>query len=241
LWVPAVSAKYIWGHISQPDIKKLLEKIPLVLETPMAHRGMEEWLRFPNPIQMYYLVKHFGPNLHIAMDFEHMLSLRLDPEIVIDLMPQDAGEFVRVLHVGYPSPLAPAHIPIPLGSEQQVYLYKMMFKLREKGFGKNKKEFFIVFERGGGIDPIKQSIIALRKIVECLEKGIPPEKLPSEFFGIAPKELFSVERQLATIRAHAYDPLKGLLAVPEEEHGLLGRKAIEKGVPPEKWKKEELK
>lgn len=255
LWVPAVSAKYIWGHLNQDknpkkayyDLKKIIRKykMPLVLETPMAHRGIEEWLRLPNPIQLYYLAKQINEDagflcLAVAMDFEHMLSIRLDPETVIDLLPEDAGKFILVLHTGFPAPLAPAHIPIPLGSEQQFYLYKLMYKLRKKGFGKDKKDCFIVFERGGGADPIQQSVIALRKIVEFLEKEIPPEKLPmEEFFGFATGGIASLERQRAVISEHALDPLAGLIAVPEEEFTFLGAAATEK-VSPEKWKREEL-
>ncbi|MFH7882394.1 MAG: hypothetical protein QW140_01575, partial [Candidatus Aenigmatarchaeota archaeon] len=256
LWVPAVSAKYIWGHLNQDknprktyyDLKEIIKKykMPLVLETPMAHRGIEEWLRLPNPIQMYYLAKQINEEvgflcLAIAMDFEHMLSIRLDPEIVIDLLPEGAGKFVLVLHTGFPAPLAPAHIPIPLGSEQQFYLYKLMYKLRKKGFGKDKKDYFIVFERGGGADPIQQSVIALRKIVEFLEKDVPPEKLPMEdFFGFSTGEIASLERQRAIISEHAFDPLKGVITVPEEEYTFLSAAATEK-VSPEKWKREELK
>ena len=256
LWVPAVSAKYIWGHLNQDknpkrayyDLKEIIKKynMPLVLETPMAHRGIEEWLRLPNPIQMYHLAKQVNEEagffcLGIAMDFEHMISIRLDPETVIECMPNDGGKFVLVVHAGYPSPLAPAHIPIPLGSEQQYYLYKMLYKLRKKGFGKDKKDYYIIFERGGGPDPIQQSIIALKKIVEFLEKDVEPEKLPlQEFFGFATGEIASLERQRAIISEHALDPLKGLLMVPEEEFTFLGGAATER-VSPEKWKKEELK
>lgn len=255
LWVPAVSAKYIWGHLNQDknprkayyDLKEIIKKykMPLVLETPMAHRGIEEWLRLPNPIQMYYLAEQVNKEagflcLAIAMDFEHMLSIRLDPEVVIDLLPEDVGKYVLVIHAGFPASLAPAHIPIPLGSEQQYYLYKLMYKLRKKGFGKDKKDYFIVFERGGGADPIQQSVIALRKIVEFLEKDIPPEKLPmEEFFGFATGEIASLERQRSIILEHALDPLKGVIMVPEEEYTFLGAAATER-VSPEKWRKEEL-
>jgi len=256
LWVPAVSAKYIWGHLFQDgtkyfDLKQIIKKynMPLILETPMAHRGIEEWLRLPNPLQMYYLAKEVNEKvgfecLLLAMDFEHMLSIRLEPEKVIEALPPDGGSYVRVLHVGYPAALAPAHIPIPLGSEQQLYLYKIMYLLRKKQFGTDpKKDFYIVFERGGGPDPIKQSIIALRKIIEFLEKDVKPEELIKhpEFFGIATGEFASPERQWVIIREHAFDPLKGLIATPEEEYTALGKAALEKGAPPEKWKKEELK
>lgn len=260
LWVPAVSAKYIWGHLMQdknpkgevyPDFKKIIKKynMPLALETPMAHRGVEEWLRLPNPIQMYYLAKQVNEEvgfdcLVLAMDFEHMISIKLEPEKVIEALPEDGGKFVRIIHVGWPSPLAPAHVPIPIGSEQQQYIYKMLYGLRKKGFGKDKNDFYIVFERGGGIDPIKQSILALRLVKEFLEKEIPPEKLVHypEFYGIEPKGFLSEERQRAIIFEHRFEPLKGLIMVPEEEYTFLGEAATRRpGVTPEKWKREELK
>lgn len=258
IWVPAVSAKYLWGHLNQDknpnkrllysNLKEPIKKyqMPLVLETPMAHRGIEEWLRLPNPIQMYYLAKEVNEEagfecLALAMDFEHMISIRLEPEKVIDILPEEAGKFVRVLHLGYPAPLAPAHIPIPFGSEQQLYLYKMMYKLRQKGFGKNNSEFFVVFERGGGADPIQQSVLALREIIKFLERDTPFDKLPPEFYGLATGQIGSWERQWTTIREHAREPLKGLITTPEEEHGFLGRAALEKGKRPDEWKKEELR
>jgi len=254
LWVPAVSSRYIYGHLVEapkfgyPDLKEPIKKykMPLVLETPMAHRGIEEWLRLPNPIQMYWLVKRVNEEvgfecLALAMDFEHMLSIKLEPEVVIECLPAEGGKFVRVVHAGWPSPLAPAHLPIPVGSEQQRYLYNLLYFLRQKGFGKDEKEYYIVFERGGGPDPIQQSIIALREIVDQLLKDTPPDKLPPEFYGVKPEGFLSEERQRAIIKEHALDPLKGLLVVPEEEYTFLGRAALEKGIPPEKWKREELK
>lgn len=255
IWVPAVSAKYIWGHLNQdknsgpnkyPDLKPILKKykMPLVLETPMAHRGTEEWLRFPNPLQMYYLAKNVGIEyVQLALDLEHMLSIKLDPEKVFDCFPEGAGKFVRVIHAGYPSALSPAHIPIPLGSDQQIYLYKMYYKLWEKGFGKDKSiDYYLVFERGGGQDPVQQSILALRKIVEYLEKDVKPEDLHKhpDFFGLDIGEIGSWERQWQAVHEHGRDPLKGLLIASEEEYGFLGRAATEKGKA-EIWKKEELR
>ena len=255
LWVPAVSSKFIWGHFWQeknwkiergeikeplfPDFKKYLRGMPLIFESPMAHRGVEELLRLANPLQLYYLCKEIGENITgIAMDFEHMMSLRLKPELVIDLLPEDGGKMVKVIHAGWPSPLAPTHLPLLLGSEEQLKYYKWLFKLRKKGFGVKEKAV-ILYERGAA--HIRESIITLKKIAEFLEKEIPVEELPLEFFGIAPKEVFAEERQLATIKEHAFDPLRDLLVLPEEIHGLFGRAAIEKGIPPEKWKKEELR
>ena len=255
IWVPAVSAKYIWGHFWQeknwkkdeaenpvinakPDLKKILRnyKMPLIFESPMAHRGVEEWLRLPNPLHFYYLCKEIGEDITgIALDFEHMMSLRLKPEIVIELFPEDGGKLVKVIHAGWPSPLAPAHLPLLLGSDEQLKYYKWFFALRKKGFGV-KDICFLIYERGSA--HVRESIITLRKIAEYLEKNVEPEKLPKEFFGI---ELFaSPERQREIIRAHAFEPLKGLLVIPEEEWTFLGRAARERGKV-EEWKKEELK
>lgn len=245
LWVPAVSAQYIWGHMNPilptyPDPKPIIKKheMPLVFETPMGGRGIEEWLRFYNPLHIYCLAEEVGPDyLQLALDLEHMLSIRLNPETIINFLPEGAGKFVKVIHAGWPATLAPAHLPIHLGSEQQLYLYKMYYLLRKKGFGLDPKiDHFIVFERGGP-ETFQESVISLRKIVEFLKKDIPPEKLTPQFFGVATGEIASEERQLTAIREHAFDPLKGLITVPEEEHGFLGRAAVEKGKT-EEWRKE---
>ncbi len=254
IWVPAVSAKYIWGHLNQdkntskgaikyPDLKPILKKysMPLVLETPMGRRGVEQWLRLANPLQMYYLAKDIGSEyVQLAFDLEHMLSVRIDPEKAIDLMPEDAGRFVRVIHAGYPSTLAPAHLQIQLGSEQQVYLYKMYYKLRKKGMGK-EGDCFLVFERGAS-ESMQQSITSLKKIRDFLEKEINPDDLINhpDFFGISVGEIASWEKQWNAIHEHGRDPLKGLITVPEEEYGFLGKAAAEKGKA-EIWKKEELR
>lgn len=253
LWFPAVSAKYIWGHFSQDknpdkgsdprirDLKEILKKynMPFVIESPMVSE--EEASRLPNPLQMYHLVKILdedGKGLFgIALDIEHMLMANINPEVVFNLFPPDGGKYVLVIHSGWPSPLGPAHIPIPLGSEQQQYLYKMYYLLRKKGMG-IERDTYIIFERGGGEDPYKQSFLALRNIVEFLKKDVPPDQLPPEFYGISTEQILSIERQRVAIKEHALEPLRGLITVPEEEHGVLGRAAIEKGKRPEEWAKE---
>ena len=262
LWVPSVSAKYMWGHFSpeknpitnpkdnaisgivEKDPKKLLDrnKIFFIMETPMAGAGMEDLLRFPQPAQMYYLIKELNsPWFGIAVDIEHMLMDGLNVEVAIEVIPPEAGKYVRVLHCGWPSPLGPAHIPIPLGSEQQFYLYKTYWNLKQKGMSKDPKDnVYMIFERGGGGDPIQQSILALRAIKEFLEKDVPPDKLPLEFWGLETGQWASIDRQLATIREHAWDPLKGLLQIPEEEHGVFSKAAVEKGKA-EEWRKEKLR
>jgi hypothetical protein len=248
IWVPAVAAKYIWGHFHPikerfPDPKKIIRnaKMPFVLESPMGGRGIEEWLRLANPYQYYFLCKEVGFDcMQLALDFEHMLSIRLDPETIISLFPEDGGKYVKVIHAGWPGTLAPAHFPIQLGSDQELYLYKMYYKLREKGFGTDpNNDHYIVFERAGP-ETFIESIISLKLIAEFLSKGTPPENLPPKFFGVAAGEIASYERQWQIIEDHARDPLKGLMMIPEEEHGVLGKAAVEKGKA-EQWKKEELR
>ncbi len=250
LWFPAVSAQYIWGHFTQHEhnsdsrltnLTGILEKYDsfFVIESPMV--SDEEHSRLPNPLQMLELMKHFrSKHFGVAFDIEHILSANINPETAFSIIEERDGEYVKVIHIGWPSPLAPAHIPIPLGSEQQQQLYRMLFQLRKKGTGSDNL-CYIIFERGGGDDPYKQSFLALRNIVEYLDKDVEPDKLPPEFYGIDTKQLLSPEKQKVAIREHAYDPLKGLITVPEEEHGLLGKAALEKGKRPEEWAKERFK
>lgn len=248
-WVPAVASKYIWGHFNpetcpsgqlHPDPKKKLEEkgMYFVFETGMAMKGYEKLMRLARPLHMIYLseeipCKYFG----VAMDFEHMMGAFIDPEEEIASMPEGAGEKVHVLHLGWPTPLQPAHLPIPAGSDEQLYIYERLYELRKKGF----KGGFIIFERGGGKDPVQHTIGVLRLVIKYLEKNTPPDKLPEDFFGVGETSIHSFRRQWNVIFEHAFSPLKGLIKFPEEEHTLLGKSTIEKGKRPEEWKKEELR
>ena len=260
LWVPAVSAKYIWGHFNPdkckdekvlkicPDPKPILEKYNLdfVIETAMVAAGMEEEYRLTNPKHFVILCKYAGTrHFKAAIDFEHILGAGIDPEKdCINKMIPDGGKYVNVLHVGWPTPIQPAHIPIPLGSEQQEWLYKWMLALRKKGFDESENRY-IIFERaspipypmGGGADPVQQSTLALKKIIEFLRKEVPVEKLPPEFYGIEDKD---IKMQEAEIREHAFDPIKGLLTVPEEKMTFLGGAAAAKGKGKE-WETEKYR
>jgi len=249
-WVPAVTAAYHWGHFypercpnrkspgtdPKPILAKTDPKMKLVFETPMAGKGGEETVRLAKASHIYYMVKAINhPLIGVAVDAEHMLSANIDPKKDIESMPYNAGEKVFVMHVGYPAPLAPAHLPIPVGSEAQVYVYEILWMLRKKGM----KDAIIIFERGGGQEPVKESILSLRIIVKYLEMDVPPDKLPEEFFGM-PRGGPEFSRQVLSVRDHALDPLKGLLTVPEEDYGFLGTAAQAKGKL-EEWSKRKLK
>jgi len=246
-WVPAVTAAYHWGHFHPEkcpekregieDPKKILEKnkLKVVFETPMAGAGGEEHVRLARVTHIYYMVKAIAhPLVGVAVDAEHMLSANIDPMKDVKELPANAGEKIWVVHVGYPAPLAPAHLPIPLGSEAQMYVYELLFELRKKGM----KDAVIIFERGGGQEPVKESILSLRMIVKYLEKDTPPKDLPPDFFGLPPGGP-RLTRQLVAIREHALDPLKGLLSVPEEEYGFLSTAAAAKGKL-EEWKRRKM-
>ena len=43
------------------------------------------------------------------------------------------------------------------------------------------------------------------------------------------------------MREHYWDPLKGMLSVPEEEYTFFSKAALDKGKKPEEFKKEELR
>jgi hypothetical protein len=232
----------------------------IVFENPEIRAAGEEGLqRLIHAIDIYRMVKiaeKMRKEVYLGMvfDAEHYLHNNLDPMGEIKSLQEEAkdvGKFLLVFHVGAPKPYHPAHEPIDIGSEAQYWIYKYSYELRKAGFGAkiNGKEYegIFIFERGGargGQYPaqfIGQSAAALRIIINFLEKDIEPEKLPLDFYGISPSEILSEDRQLAIIKEHFFDPLKGLLQVPEEEYTFLGSKAIEKGKRPEEWKREELR
>jgi len=249
-WVPAVAAKYIWGHMRQDlnptkrsltefreeDAKALLEryKIFFCFETPMGSPGYESYMRLTKLSHIYSMINAIGsPMFGLTMDMEHMLGCNINPEKDIEALPYRGGEAVKIVHVTIPSPLNPSHMPLPLASEAQLYIYKVLWQLRQKGF----KNGYFIFERGGEEGAVKESVLSMRQIAAFLERDTPPEKLPEEFFGLKPMGP-EVKMQQVKIREHALDPLKGLLSIPEEEYSLLSKAAIEKGKRPEEWAKE---
>lgn len=227
------------------------KKLCVTFETPQIEAKQEGLLRIVRSEHIYHLVrkirefngdKNFlSDYVFVSLDFEHMLTHNLNIDLEIDELPPDGGALCKVIHVGQPKPIHPAHAPIYVGSEAQELIYRYLYKLRKKGFN----EGWIIFERGGGQSPLewmRSSVYAMRLIVEYLEKEMDPDKLPPEFYGVSPESEFSEQRQLVVVQNHFFAPLAGTLAVPEEEHTFLGRIATERpGLAPEKWKKEELR
>jgi hypothetical protein len=72
--------------------------------------------------------------------------------------------------------------------------------------------------------------MALKKIVEFLRMDVKPSDLTKpehlHFYGVDDS---SLNLQFAEIREHMMDPIKGLLQIPEEQHGFIGGSAVAKG------------
>jgi hypothetical protein len=145
------------------------------------------------------------------------------------------GKMVQSVHCTYPTPLH-SHYPIELG---QTEVYELLWNLRRAGAGKDPSHtVYLIFERGGGDDPFRQSVDALKLMAKYLELDTPPEELPLDFFGID-KTAFNKDRQIQIMMDHRFDILKDLFNVPEEEWGLFSTEAVKKGRK-EIFKKEEL-
>jgi hypothetical protein len=194
----------------------------------MGGGGTEGMFRLMRPRDMIEVCKSIGSKwVAVTIDMEHMLAQNIDPKKEIESIGKGEGKYVKLWHLGWPTPHVPAHVPIPLGSKQQLYIYERLYELRQKGF----KDGWLVFERAGpvgGRDPIQESIIVLKLVAKFLEQDVAPKNLPAEFYGLTvggPE----IKRQEIAIKEHFLDPLKGMLSVPEEEYTFLGSEVIKKG------------
>jgi len=258
----AIAAKYLEGHMKfalkfideelvkkefagQPKLREIAEKMRITIECPDArdpsHGGLHLlW----SPRQIYAAVKSIRNTLNskkiwMLMDYEHVATQGVDPikdmKETIKLAP-DFGSYTASIHANAPNPLQP-HNPLEMGD---VRVYALLYMLRKTGFGKNQ-DVYLIFERGGAQDPFQQSVEVLRLMVNYLEQDCPPKELPPEFFGVKGATAGDIRRQSQIITEHAYEPLKDLLEMPEEEWTMLSQAAIKKGKRPEQWKKEEYK
>jgi len=235
----------------EKELMNILKNLMITIENPDA-RDPSEAGRYMlwRPKQMYVAIKNvreelkrmknpYWDKIFMLIDFEHLATQGVDPlEDIKELVKKvpNVGELIISIHSNHPTPLH-SHLPIEIGDD---VIYRLLWTLRKAGLGK-KRTTYLVFERGGFRDPFKRSVTALRLMAKFLEKDVPPEELPPEFYGISPSGLLAEERQWVTIFQHALDPLKGLIKIPEEEYTFLSRAAIEAGKRPEEWKKEEYR
>ena len=235
-------------NIPESEKKILIEntkKLKIAIENPDARDPMHAGLYLLwHPKQIYAAIKVIREKLktdrvEMLIDFEHMATQGLDPvremENIIEVCP-DIGEITLAVHSNAPNP-AHAHLPLELGDER---IYRLLWFLRKTGLGK-KRDVYIIYERGGGDDPFKQSVDVLRLCVKYLEENIPPEELPEEFYGFKKYTAGDIIRQLQIIRDHMFDPIKDLLEMPEEEWTFLSTSVVRKGRRPEQWKKAEFR
>ncbi len=260
--VTAVAGKYIEGHLttSTKDIgvpidsedkfdkdsvkhKTVLEyckdnKVHIFIETNMPGGYGEAGappgeLRIIKATDHVKIVKAVDPeNMSYCMDFEHLLTNYVDPEKEAENLETDQmGKYVRCLHINAPRPIKGAHGNIVPMSYDMYIIYRYVHKLRKAGV----KDAYWIWEMGSY--GVQDSALAFRRIQTELLKGTEPEDLPEEFFGI--DKTFSAQ-QMTAIREHAYDPLRGMLSIPEEEHTALSSHAVEKGKGAE-WRKERFR
>jgi len=255
----AVAAKYIEGHLNRAGkgdmgkynaqhlggktVRQWLEdkKLYLLFEVPeVSVQHAEGQYRLFDPADAYWLIKAMGCKyLKQCIDFEHLLSQKRNPDEVIDRMPEDGGSTVLLFHLGTPLPYGgTAHIPIPRGSRAQEQIYKWIWKLKQKGFGSGF-DGYMVYERGGGqttLEVVRDSVQSLRLIKKYLELNTHFNDLPEEFYGLSTQNEGEYRRQLVNIRDKAFEPIKGLLTIPEETYTFLGSQAVQKGKT-EEWLK----
>lgn len=256
----AIASKYIEGHLTLKDnpanrkhldgmsIKEWCEskKLYLLLENPESGEGAEGLYRLFHPNHFYHVIKQIdSPYIRVTIDFEHMVSQALDPDEVLKEVPDDFGKLIVLFHLGQPVPYGgTAHIPIARGSLSQEQIYRWLYQLRKKGW----RYGYVMFERGGGrtgggktpFEVFEDSVAALRQIVKYLDMDVEPKKLPPEFYGISHENIGIFSKQQVAVREHAWDPLEGVLSVPEEKHTFLSGVALQKGKGQE-WEKRKLR
>ncbi|MBN2331184.1 MAG: hypothetical protein JXC85_05195 [Candidatus Aenigmarchaeota archaeon] len=257
-----VGAKFLEGHIKallewidnklipvelkgDPDRQEIARKLQVTIEIPDA-RDPKYAGRYmlTHPRQIYSAVRTTRKvlktnRLWLTIDNEHLATQGYDPWVEGKKMAKDFPDFgsmVLSVHCTYPTPLH-SHYPVELG---QTEVYELLWILRTAGAGKSPGHtVYLIFERGGGDDPFRQSVDALKIMAKYLDKNVPPDKLPLDFYGLE-KTAFDVKRQEQIMMDHRFDVLKDLFEVPEEEWGLLSTAAVRKGKK-EIFKKEEVR
>jgi len=257
--ITAVAAKYIEGHL-RTELEEYAMKVKIenkmqkmsVLDYCKKHRmqifietnmpgGYGEMtagappgeLRIIKATDHVKICQVIDPDmLGYCLDFEHLITNYVDPEKEAEeLMKTGGGKLIKCLHTNAPRPIVGAHAPIWSFSNDMFILYRFFYKLRKAGC----KNAYIIWEMGS--HGVQESAIAFRNIVRELEKDTDPAKLPDEFFGI--DKTFEAQ-QMTAIREHAWDPLEGMLMIPEQKHTFLSRRALDQGKARE-WEKEKYR
>ncbi len=248
-WVKDVFIKKELAKIRDPAERKELitiaENLKFAIELPDARDPMHAGLYLLwHPKQIYAAVKTIREDMGndrvwMLQDWEHLATQGLDPikeaEELVGIAP-DMGEITLSVHANAPNPMH-GHIPLELGD---VRIYQLLYYMRQTGFGINRK-VYVIYERGGAKDPYQESVTALRLAVQSLEQNIHPDELPEEFFGMKGPVAGDFYRQKQIMQQHAWEPLKDMLEIPDEEWTFLSQAAMKSGKKPETWKKGEFR
>jgi len=257
-----VGAKFLEGHLKalldwinneyipvelkgKPELQEIARKLQVTIEIPDA-RDPKYAGRYmlSHTKQIYSAVRTARKILKtnriwMTIDNEHLATQGYDPWVENEMMMKkypEFGKMVMSVHCTYPTPLH-SHYPIELG---QTEVYQLLWFIQQAGGGRHKDHtIYLIFERGGGDDPFRQSVDSLKIMAKFLAKGTPPEDLPLEFYGLE-KTAFDERRQNQIMMDHRFDILKDLFEVPEEEWGLLSTASVKKGKK-DIFKKEELR
>ena len=231
----------------QEELAHYAKNLIIAFENPEAREPGHAGLFFLfRPKQIYAVVKTLQKTLKtdkvmMILDHEHTATQGMDAvlEMRSDIKTKpDFGKYIIACHANHPNPLH-IHFTIELGD---VVLYELLYHMVATGFGKDNVGY-IIFERGGGQDPYVHSIDALKIMKQFLDTSppTPVDKLPLEFFGMKGLTAGDVQRQMQIVKDHAWEPLKDLLEIPEEEWTFLSQSAVKKGKRPEVWKRGEFR
>ncbi|MBL7170262.1 MAG: hypothetical protein ISS48_04540 [Candidatus Aenigmarchaeota archaeon] len=232
-------------------LRKNLEDMIIAIENPDARGEHAGRFILWRPKQFLLAIRNarealkdrgssYWDKVLIIIDFEHLATQGVDPlkeleELKDHSLTKDLGKYVIGVHAGVPTPL---HTHKPIKAVDREIIYRLLWKLKEVDLG-SEHLTYLIFERGGFKRPYEGSVRALKAMAKQLKAGTKPEDLPERFFVISKPQY--IARQKAIIFEHAFEPLKGVLKVPEEEYTLLGTGALKAGAKPEVWKKEELR
>ncbi|MEA3342635.1 MAG: hypothetical protein U9Q92_00575 [archaeon] len=238
--ITAVAAKYIQGHLfvkherwsMKVDDKDLTSDMSvyeytkesgmkIYIETAMPPQGQEGQLRIMSANDHVKLVKNLdkGEITSYCLDFEHLTVNYIRVNEDVESLKDGDAKYITMVHINAPRPIMGAHAPIDRLSRDMQVIYRWLYLMRQKGM----KNSYLIWEMGSY--GVRESAVAFRNLMHELSKGTDPLKLPKEFYGI--DEMFE-QQQWVNMREHAYDALKGVIANPEEDHGLLSTEAVKK-------------
>jgi len=240
----------------EPGLLENARKLKVGIESPDARDAQHAGLHLLwDTSQIYVAVKVIrqqlknaglsGEKIWMLVDFEHVATQGVDPVEDIKKVLRNAPDFGKYcisIHANAPNPTH-AHEPLELGD---IRVYRLLYFLVKTGFGRDK-DVWVIYERGGGEDPFKRSVETLRLMLQYLDPAvdsanpIAPSMLPAAFYGYMGPVAGDEQRQMQQVREHAYEPLKDLLEMPDEEFGMLSKTVLSRGKKPETWKKGELR